>query len=672
MKTPPLLFAAALLFWGWQTGYLVFALPMAAMLEATRLLRRRWEISPTDFYRVADLSALIFLAMFVVRFLADTGSMARWLPFCMLPLLLAQSLSTVGGVDLGAIFYIERRKEKKQQGGPRKTADVTWPAFILVLVAASAANVRSPAFYAGIFALVGWGLWSIRPPKRSAALWALALLCAGTIGFAGHVGLRGLHRMVDRMALQWYMSARVVRQNPLRNVTAIGMIGTLKRSNQIVMRVAAEGPLPDAGLLREASYSIYRGGRWIAADAGFSEVPPAGVQNAWRLATARHQGAAGELRVAMTLDEEKGFLALPMGTAVVENLPARKVEKNRFGAVRVQQASELLRYTARYGVVVQQDAPPGLLDLELPERQAPLVHRAADDLSLSGLSPGEALARIRTHFGKNFHYSLTQERRRWGVLPLEQFLFDTRAGHCEYFATATVFLLRAAGIPARYVVGYRAAEFSRLERRYLVRFRHAHAWAQAFVDGRWQIVDTTPAQWVALEEDAASAFEPVIDFFRWLGFQFKKWRHGGENAGFETVLLWLLVPLVLVLVWRIVFQKRASLLREKAASREHRIEDDTGATRLADIDNRLAEEGFARHTWETQLRRLQRLAGAGADPSAVSELKTILHLHYRDRYHPVGIENEKKKSLEEKIAAWKAAYDIPGRLFEPQQKGGRS
>jgi hypothetical protein len=252
------------------------------------------------------------------------------------------------------------------------------------------------------------------------------------------------------------------------------------------------------------------------------------------------------------------------------------------------------------------------------------------------------------------------------VLPLEQFLFDTRAGHCEYFATATVFLLRSAGIPARYVVGYRVAEFSRLERRYLVRFRHAHAWAQAFIDGRWRIVDTTPGQWVALEEDAASTFEPVIDLFRWARFQFRKWQWRGEDAGLETVLLWLLVPLFLVLVWRIVFQKRASTVREKTVQGRKSAAAAAAALRLEGIDARLAEEGFERRTWETQFQRLQRLSEAGARPAAVSDLTEIYRLHYRDRFHPAGIEEEEERALEEKIAAWKAAYDVPGRLFEIQ------
>jgi hypothetical protein len=567
-------------------------------------------------------------------------------------------------VDLGAIFYIERQKEKKNpKSAKRKTADVSWPGFVLVLVAASAANIRSPLFFAAMYVLAAWGLWAVRPKKRSALAWAVALMVAGALGFAGHVGLRSLHMAIDRAALSWYMAAHSSQRNPLRNVTAIGEVGTLKRSNRIVMRVGVEGPLPGSGLLRDASYSIYRAGRWIAAETAFVPVPPAEGKNAWRLAQPPAPEAVDELRVAMALENGAGFLPVPMGTARIENLPAQRVEKNRFGAVRVLQAPEWVRYRIRFGPIAPDDAPPGALDLDLPEKQAPVVNRVASSLALDEGSTKQAVSRIQEYFSRNFTYSLTQERRRWGVLPLEQFLFETRSGHCEYFATATVLLLRAAGIPARYAVGYRVAEFSRLEQSYLVRSRHAHSWAQAFFGGRWQIVDTTPAQWAALEEKQASAWLPVVDLFRWIGFQVQQWRFSEQKGNLQRLLLWLLVPLVLVLVWRIVFQKRASTLREKAEPLKKSIAADPGAERLAGIDARLAEEGFERRAWETQLQRLQRLSDAGADPAAVSGLKEILHLHYRDRFHPGGIGKATAEDLKGKISAWRAAYDATNRLF---------
>ena len=59
MTTPPLLVAATLCFWGWQTGLLLFAWPLAVILEASRLTRWRWEFSRDDFDRLASATSLM-------------------------------------------------------------------------------------------------------------------------------------------------------------------------------------------------------------------------------------------------------------------------------------------------------------------------------------------------------------------------------------------------------------------------------------------------------------------------------------------------------------------------------------------------------------------------------------------------------------------------------------
>ena len=56
---PPLLLGAALLFWGWQAGFLLLALPLAILIEAARALTWRLELSSTDFHRLTDLCTLL-------------------------------------------------------------------------------------------------------------------------------------------------------------------------------------------------------------------------------------------------------------------------------------------------------------------------------------------------------------------------------------------------------------------------------------------------------------------------------------------------------------------------------------------------------------------------------------------------------------------------------------
>src|SRR5256885_2283427 len=73
LNTPPLLAGAALLFWGWQTGFLFFAAIMALVVETSRLTTARWEFSQTDYNRVWNLCAVLFLGVVVYCFASNDG-----------------------------------------------------------------------------------------------------------------------------------------------------------------------------------------------------------------------------------------------------------------------------------------------------------------------------------------------------------------------------------------------------------------------------------------------------------------------------------------------------------------------------------------------------------------------------------------------------------------------
>jgi len=92
-----------------------------------------------------------------------------------------------------------------------------------------------------------------------------------------------------------------------------------------------------------------------------------------------------------------------------------------------------------------------------------------------------------------FVYSLQQDRNDRSLDPIEDFLFNTKSGHCEYFATACTLMLQSVEVPARLVNGYYGSELNSLTGKYEVRQRHAHTWVEAFVDDRWQTVEPTPS-----------------------------------------------------------------------------------------------------------------------------------------------------------------------------------
>ena len=103
--------------------------------------------------------------------------------------------------------------------------------------------------------------------------------------------------------------------------------------------------------------------------------------------------------------------------------------------------------------------------------------------------------RIEDYLGHSpdFSYSLKAEIVDGSIDPVEDFLFNRKSGHCEYYASAMALLLRAVGIPSRLVSGFKGGEQSAYTGAFVVEERHAHAWVEALINNRWQTFDPTPA-----------------------------------------------------------------------------------------------------------------------------------------------------------------------------------
>ena len=92
---------------------------------------------------------------------------------------------------------------------------------------------------------------------------------------------------------------------------------------------------------------------------------------------------------------------------------------------------------------------------------------------------------------------------------MDEFLFETRRGFCEHYASAFVFLMRAAGVPARVVTGYQGGEMNPLGDYLIVRQSEAHAWAEVWLEGQgWRRVDPTAAVSPARVEVGVAAALP--------------------------------------------------------------------------------------------------------------------------------------------------------------------
>jgi hypothetical protein len=234
--------------------------------------------------------------------------------------------------------------------------------------------------------------------------------------------------------------------------------------------------------------------------------------------------------------------------------------------------------------------------------------------------------------------------------PLAYFLLVTHAGHCEYFATATTLLLRAAGVPARYATGYSVQEWSPLEDRYIVRERHAHAWVRAWVDGRWVDFDTTPPVWFSAEAQNAPHTQPLSDLWSWAMYRYDFWRNADPAAHRNAALL-LVALLAAILIWRLFIRKPFGVARERAAS--------AGATRDRPgtdsefylIEAWLANNGCARAAHEPLGSWLARITRERAGIK-IAPLQELLRLHYRYRFDPKGLTASEREALANRARRW--------------------
>ena len=208
-------------------------------------------------------------------------------------------------------------------------------------------------------------------------------------------------------------------------------------------------------------------------------------------------------------------------------------------------------------------------NLRLPRGNPRSVAFAKDLREQSSSDSAFVLAVLKWFRTESFVYTLAPPLLEGDRI--DGFLFDTRRGFCEHYAGAFVFLLRAAGIPARVVTGYQGGEINPDGGYMIVRDSDAHAWAEALINGRWQRFDPTAAVAPSrIERGLGAALpqgEPVpylarLDMtwlkalrlhwdavnYQWqrsvVGFNLQRQRDVLRDLGLDTLRPWHLVALV--------------------------------------------------------------------------------------------------------------------------------
>ena len=272
---------------------------------------------------------------------------------------------------------------------------------------------------------------------------------------------------------------------------------TILGNPQIVLRVEFPSGTPtDVGGLhwRGRSYDRFDGVRWTRSD----NLPPSSAPSSWyrsrwggELIEQRIFGSALDTRVlfalhpAVDIDSDNGIQPLfdnagdfvywgsgaPAYTALTPSEPPP--------------ADELRQPARGY-------RPSDEHFLQLPRRLDPRIEALADSLTAGADNRYDQALAIQRWL-KTFEYT-RQLPATAGEATLDHFLFERQAGHCEYFSTAMVVLLRSIGIEARNVNGFLGGEWSAFGDYLVVTQNEAHSWVEAWFPGYgWVTFDPTPA-----------------------------------------------------------------------------------------------------------------------------------------------------------------------------------
>jgi transglutaminase-like putative cysteine protease len=265
-----------------------------------------------------------------------------------------------------------------------------------------------------------------------------------------------------------------------------GSVSELVLDGSLAFRVRFDGPFPQAeGLYWRGPVAWNTDGRrWQAARPD---------QFSGLVAVPARSGDAVSYEVTLEPSRQRWLFALdlPMGTP----------EKDAYLTHDFQLlAKEPIKETRVYRVTSAPAQDTG----DLPEEQRAAGLALPTNVTArmrelvaewAGVSPGPAAvvqAGLRHFHQQAFYYSLRPPRL--GNNPADEFLFETRKGFCEHYASSFTLLMRIAGIPARIVMGFLGGERNPLGAHLIVRQSDAHAWVEVWLEGQgWTRVDPTAA-----------------------------------------------------------------------------------------------------------------------------------------------------------------------------------
>lgn len=276
-----------------------------------------------------------------------------------------------------------------------------------------------------------------------------------------------------------------------------GDISELMRSQELVFRARFDETPPHQSLLywRGLVFSYFDGRRWSQSNQqnAFNPVSWQDQRAAVQRDQIHHRGQPTNYQIILEPTRQPWLFAL--------TAPQQWSSEAGLSRELILQRKQPVNQRMQYRVTSFLDYlfEPNYLEdwqrkqeLQLPPNSNPRTRELAQRWLAETGSPHALIKKLLAHFNSRFHYTL--QPPQLGLHSVDEFLWQTQRGFCEHFSSSFVFFLRAAGIPARVVVGYQGGEFNPVEKYYAVRQREAHAWAEVWLAGEgWVVVDPTAA-----------------------------------------------------------------------------------------------------------------------------------------------------------------------------------
>jgi len=375
------------------------------------------------------------------------------------------------------VFHLKEAMEKAGKDPEAQSHLIGWPLFRLV------GKISGCLF---VFMLI----FFIALPRFGTGLWGDS--------WSGGLGITGFS---DRLSL--------------------GDVAEIKKISAVAMRVKISGvdlSKKKNHYWRGISLDRFDGRKWDRSETKLTRISRAGgsyMVGKWEY------NQAPRLRQEIILEPTGSQALFAMGRPVMISGRLRQLYQDPMGNLR---SSYPFPFQVSYSVLSYANGkdngnPVGGNFLQLPDidpRIADLSRRITAGID----GPMRKARTLENYLQNNYAYSLTN-LSMGNTDPLARFLFDVRAGDCEYFSSALTIMLRNIGIPARVVNGYIGGEWNPYGEYFVIRQSNAHSWVEVYLRNRgWVTFDPTPPYLRSPQRTLFTAMSHFLDFLRMRWFRY--------------------------------------------------------------------------------------------------------------------------------------------------------